>query len=192
MHQKLQCLQPELVNKKDPIILHDNAQPHVVQPMLQKLNKLGYVVLPHLSYSPELSPTDYHFFKYLDNFLQGKCFHNQLLLLLSPVSRVWLCGPHRRQPTRLLRPWDSPGKNTGVGCHLLLQCIKVKVNSLSRVSLSATPWTAAYQAPPSMGSSRQEYWSGLPLPSPSTTSRMQKMLSKSLLNPEAWSFMLQE
>ena len=34
--------------------------------------------------------------------------------------------PHRRQPTRLLRPWDSPGKNTGVGCHFLLQCMKVK------------------------------------------------------------------
>ena len=34
--------------------------------------------------------------------------------------------PHRRQPTRLPRPWDSPGKNTGVGCHCLLQCMKVK------------------------------------------------------------------
>ena len=34
--------------------------------------------------------------------------------------------PQRRQPTRLPRPWDSPGKNTGVGCHFLLQCMKVK------------------------------------------------------------------
>ena len=42
---------------------------------------------------------------------------------------------------------------------------KVKVKSLSHVRLLATPWTAAYQAPPSMGFSRQEYWSGLPLPS---------------------------
>ena len=42
---------------------------------------------------------------------------------------------------------------------------KVKVKSLSRVQLLATPWTAAYQAPPSMGFSRPEYWSGLPLPS---------------------------
>ena len=49
-----------------------------------------------------------------------------LLLLLSPSvvsDSVW---PHRRQPTRLPRPWDSPGKNTGVGCHFLLQCMKVK------------------------------------------------------------------
>ena len=37
--------------------------------------------------------------------------------------------PHRRQPTRLLCPWDSPGKNTGVGCHFLLQCIKMKSES---------------------------------------------------------------
>ena len=37
--------------------------------------------------------------------------------------------PHRQQPTRLLCPWDSPGKNTGVGCHFLLQCIKVKSES---------------------------------------------------------------
>ena len=43
---------------------------------------------------------------------------------------------------------------------------KVKVKSLSHVQLLVTPWTAAYQAPPSMGFSRQEYWSGVPLPSP--------------------------
>ena len=76
--------------------------------------------------------------------------------------------PHRQQPTRLRRPRDSPGKNTGVGCHFLLQCRKVKSESelLSHVQLLETPWAAAYQAPPSMGFSRQEYWSGLPLPSP--------------------------
>ena len=37
--------------------------------------------------------------------------------------------PHGRQPTRLCHPWDSPGKNTGVGCHFLLQCMKVKSQS---------------------------------------------------------------
>ena len=44
--------------------------------------------------------------------------------------------PHRWQPTRLPRPWDSPGKNTGVGCHFLLQCMKVK--SESEVAQSCT------------------------------------------------------
>ena len=74
--------------------------------------------------------------------------------------------PHRRQPTRLSRPWDSPGKITGVGCHFLLQCMKVESESrksLGHVRLSPTPWTAAREAPPSLGFSRQEYWSGLPV-----------------------------
>ena len=77
--------------------------------------------------------------------------------------------PHRQLPVRLPHLWDSPGKNTGVGCHVLLQCIKVesekwkwkvKVKLLSRFRLLVIPWTTAYQAPPSMGFSRQEYWSG--------------------------------
>ena len=96
-------------------------------------------------------------------------------------NSVWT---QRRQPTRLPRPWDSPGKNTGVACHFLLQCMtmKMKVKSLrlstwklhSRVWLLATPWTAVYQAPLSMGFSRQEYWSGVPLPSPYLTLQMVK------------------
>ena len=53
----------------------------------------------------------------------------RLLLLLSCFSCVRLCATHRWQPTRLPRPWDSPGKNTGVGCHFLLQCTKVKSES---------------------------------------------------------------
>ena len=86
-----------------------------------------------------------------------------LLLLLSRFSCVRLCATPWRQPIRLPRAWDSPGKNTGVGCHFLLQRMKVKL--LCRVRLLATPWTAAHQAPLSMGFSRQEYWSGVPLPS---------------------------
>jgi len=52
--------------------------------------------------------------------------------------------------------------------------VKVKVKSLSQVQLLATPWAAAHQAPPSIGFSRQEYWSGVPLPSP----RLQSMGSQ--------------
>ena len=52
---------------------------------------------------------------------------------------------------------------------------KVEVKSLSHVRLLATPWTAAHQAPPSMGFSRQEYWSGVPLPSPKETSESHKL-----------------
>ena len=50
--------------------------------------------------------------------------------------------------------------------NLLAMQEKVKVKSLSRVQLFATPWTVAYEAPLSMGFSRQQYWSGLPFPSP--------------------------
>ena len=77
MHWKLQRLQPTLVNRLGPVLLHDNTLLHVAQAVLQKLNDLGYEVLPHLPYSPDLSPTDYHFFKHLNHFLQGKHFHNQ-------------------------------------------------------------------------------------------------------------------
>ena len=57
-----------------------------------------------------------------------------ILLRLSHFSRVQLCAPHRWQPTRLPRPWDSPGKNTRVGCHFLLQCMKVKSKSESEAA----------------------------------------------------------
>ena len=78
MHWKLQRPKPALVNKEGPSLLRDNTQLHITQPTkLQKLNELGYKVLPRPLYSPNLSPTNYHFFKHLDNFLQGKCFHNQ-------------------------------------------------------------------------------------------------------------------
>ena len=85
---------------------------------------------------------------------------------MSVVSdSVW---PQRQQPTRLPCLWDSPGKNLEWVAISFSNAWKwkVKVKSLSHVWLLATPWTAAYQAPVSMGFSRQEYWSGLPLPSP--------------------------
>ena len=98
--------------------------------------------------------------------------HLLLLLLLSRFSRVRICDPIDRSP---------PGSRIpGILQARTLEWVaisfsnawrwKVKGKSLSRVRLLATPWTAAYQAPPSMGFSRQEYWSGAPLPSPSLTS----------------------
>ena len=60
----------------------------------------------------------------------------------------------------------------------------MKVKSLSRVRLLATPWTAAYHAPPSMGFSRQEYWSGVPLPSPIVQPTLPKRLLSLFLFPQ--------
>ena len=91
-----------------------------------------------------------------------------LLLLLSRLSCVRLCNPIDGSP---------PGSPIpGILQDRTLEWVaisfsnawkwKVKVKSLSRVRLFVTPWIAAHQAPPSMGFFRQEYWSGLPLPSP--------------------------
>ena len=68
MHWKLQGLQLALVNRMGPILLHNNAWPHIIQSMLQNLNELGYEFLSQLTYSPDLLPTDYHILKHLDNF----------------------------------------------------------------------------------------------------------------------------
>ena len=91
-----------------------------------------------------------------------------LLLLLSHFSCVWLCDPIDGSP---------PGSPVpGILQARTLEWVaisfssawkwKLKVKLLSHVRLLASPWTAAHQAPPSMGFSRQEYWSGVPLPSP--------------------------
>ncbi|XP_066137380.1 histone-lysine N-methyltransferase SETMAR-like [Euwallacea fornicatus] len=77
IHQKLHRISLALVNRTGPIPLQCNARPHVGQLIIQKLNDLSYETLPHPSYSPDLSPTDYHFFKHLDQFLRDKCFKNQ-------------------------------------------------------------------------------------------------------------------
>ena len=65
------------------------------------------------------------------------------------------------------RPWDSPGKNTGVGCHFLLNCMKVKSESEVTQSCPTLPDPIDSSLPGSSvhGIPRQEYWSGLPLPS---------------------------
>ena len=96
-----------------------------------------------------------------------------IMLLLSRFSRVRLCATpetaaHQAPPSPGFSrqehwsglPFPSPMHESEKWKW------KVKVKSLSCVRPSATPWTAAYQAPPSMGFSRQEYWSGVPLPSP--------------------------
>ena len=99
---------------------------------------------------------------------------------------------HRWQPTRLLRPWGSPGKNTGVGCHFLLQCCKARgkkkvpfrfltnldilreealflgmcLCSFIQSCLSLCNPKTAHQVPLSMGFSRQKYWNALPCSPP--------------------------
>ena len=82
-----------------------------------------------------------------------------LVLLRSQVALMSFLILHSRQPLPVYQVTKRWPAHHHIG-------MKVKVKSLSPVRLFATPWTVAHQAPPSMGFSRQEYWSGLPFPSP--------------------------
>ena len=101
-----------------------------------------------------------HTFRYL---------YHICLLLLSHFSHVWLCDPMDGSPPGSPVPGILQARTLEwVAISFSNACKwKVKVKSLSCVWLFATRWIAAYQAPLSMGFSRQEYWSGVPLPSPS-------------------------
>ncbi|KAF2359522.1 hypothetical protein FHG87_009721 [Trinorchestia longiramus] len=77
MHARLSEKRLALVNRRGPILLHDNARPHVARMIVQKLTELGYETLPHPPYSPDLSPTDYPLFKPLSTFLDGKTFRSK-------------------------------------------------------------------------------------------------------------------
>ena len=94
--------------------------------------------------------------------IQNAFFVLLLLLLSCFVSNS--VQSHRRQPNRLPVPGILQARTLEWVAISFSNAWKwkVKVKSLSRVRLLATPWTAAYQAPPSMGFARQEYWSGLP------------------------------
>ena len=77
MMEKLAIKQPKLVNRSSPILLHDNARLHTSRKTVSKLQELKLETLRHPPYSPDLAPTDYHLFRNLDNFLQGKKFNSQ-------------------------------------------------------------------------------------------------------------------
>ena len=77
MHKKLGVMCPAMVNRKTPMLLHDNARSHVAQQTLEKLNELKIETVLHPLYSPDLSPTDYHFCQALDYFLSGKLLKNK-------------------------------------------------------------------------------------------------------------------
>ncbi|XP_066906698.1 histone-lysine N-methyltransferase SETMAR-like [Halyomorpha halys] len=74
---KLKTFDPCLVNRRRPLLLQDNARPHTAKLTREKLTEIGWEVLPHPPYSPDLSPTDYHLFRDLDNNLRQKCFQDR-------------------------------------------------------------------------------------------------------------------
>ena len=139
---------------------------------------MGFSRQEYWSGLPLPSPNMYlHMAVYPDHSLMFKNAYNlqtlvhklcMLLLLLSHFIRVDSVRPHRWQPTSLLCPWDSPGKNTGVGCHFLLQCMKVKskIEVVQSCLTLSDPMDCSLPGSSVHGISRQEYSGGLPLPSP--------------------------
>ena len=86
--------------------------------------------------------------------------------------------PHRWQPTRFPRPWDSPGKNTGVGCHFLLQCMKVKSErEVTQQCLTLSdPMDCSLPGPSIHGIFQTRVLEGVPLPSPFSRYKYVKFL----------------
>ncbi|CAK1594954.1 unnamed protein product [Parnassius mnemosyne] len=76
MKEELAAKEPRLVNRSRPVLFHDNARPYTAQQTTTKLDELQLVYLRHPPYSSDLAPTDYHFSRNLDNFLQGKKFNS--------------------------------------------------------------------------------------------------------------------
>ena len=90
-----------------------------------------------------------------------------ILLSVTSISAAAAAAKSLQTCPTLCHPIDSSPPGSPIPGILQARTLEwVKVKSLSHVQPSATPWTAAFQAPPSMGFSRQEYWSRAPLPSP--------------------------
>ena len=105
-----------------------------------------------------------------------------LLLLLSRFSRVRLCATPQMAATRLPRPWDSAGKNTGVGCHFLLQCMKGKSEVAQSCPTPSDRMDCSLPGSSIHGIFQAKYWSGVPSPSPggaTSTQIKKKNMTKS-------------
>lgn len=88
LSQALVRIRPALVNRKGVILQHDNARPHIARVTQQKIQKLGWEVLLHPPYSPDIAPSDYHLFRSLKNHLSGKEFENEEVVIQEITSYI--------------------------------------------------------------------------------------------------------
>ena len=106
---------PALTNQKAVILLHDNSRPHVAKLTQQKIERLGWEVLPHPAWSPDLSPTDYHLFLSLRNYLCNKHYED-FDELKSDLTAFFESKPasfYRRGIEQLPERWANVVENNG-------------------------------------------------------------------------------
>lgn len=104
VHEKLLAIRPSMVTRRGVLYLHDNAKPHTAKLTQEKLKQLGWEVLPHPPYSPDIAPCDYYLFRSLDNYLVNKSFSDEEVLktalatfFTSQKETFWRRGIHSLQ-----------------------------------------------------------------------------------------------
>ena len=104
------------LNRKGVILLHDNARPHVSNMTVHKITQLGWEVMAHPAYSPDLAPTDYHLFRSLQHHLSGKTFEdfngvkNDIKLFFQSKSRDFFKKGIESLPKRWAYVVDNNGQ----------------------------------------------------------------------------------
>lgn len=106
---------PELANRKGIVFHHDNARPHTSLTTRQKLLQLGWDVLPHPPYSPDIAPSDFYLFQNLQNFLQGKKFNNDYEVKLQVTQFFASKNPQFYEHGIMMLPekWKKVIENNG-------------------------------------------------------------------------------
>ncbi|XP_035734903.1 histone-lysine N-methyltransferase SETMAR-like [Vespa mandarinia] len=115
VNQSLSEKYPAIVNRKGVILQHENARPYCARRTLEKINELGWEVLPHPSYSPDIAPSDFHLFRSLQHFLSGKKFEN-LDDVQNAISRYFTQKPidfYRSSIENLHTRWQKVIDNEG-------------------------------------------------------------------------------
>lgn len=115
LHQELLHNRPSLINRKGVILQVDNARPHIARKTQQKIHQLGWEVLPHPPYSPDMAPSDYHLFRSLQHYLSEKVFCNEEDIKTHISSFIGSKTPDffKRGIENLTKRWKAVIENEG-------------------------------------------------------------------------------